>query len=87
MKRTLACVITFSGSEREIFQGYRNGYGLRQPEVSIAMQTLREGTGSLSMRSRALEKADLENLCFASEHRCDHKLLRSGEEQGICQDL
>jgi predicted transcriptional regulator len=43
MKRTLACVITFLRDQNErSSRDIEVATGLRQPEVSIAMQTLRE---------------------------------------------
>ena len=43
MKRTLACVITFLKDQKErSSMDIETATGLRQPEVSIAMQTLRE---------------------------------------------
>ena len=43
MKRTLACVITFLKDQKErSSRDIETATGLRQPEVSIAMQTLRE---------------------------------------------
>ena len=43
MKRTLACVITFLKDQNErSSKDIETATGLRQPEVSIAMQTLRE---------------------------------------------
>jgi predicted transcriptional regulator len=43
MKRTLACVITFLKDQKErSSRDIEVATGLRQPEVSIAMQTLRE---------------------------------------------
>ncbi len=43
MKRTVACVITFLKDQKERSSGdIETATGLRQPEVSIAMQTLRE---------------------------------------------
>ena len=43
MKRTLACVITFLRDQNErSSRDIETATGLRQPEVSIAMQTLRE---------------------------------------------
>jgi len=43
MKRTLACVITFLKDRKErSARDIETATGLRQPEVSIAMQTLRE---------------------------------------------
>jgi predicted transcriptional regulator len=43
MKRTLACVITFLKDQNErSSRDIEVATGLRQPEVSIAMQTLRE---------------------------------------------
>ncbi|MCK9441245.1 MAG: ArsR family transcriptional regulator [Methanothrix sp.] len=43
MKRTVACVITFLKDQNErSSKDIETATGLRQPEVSIAMQTLRE---------------------------------------------
>ena len=43
MKRTLACIITFLKDQNErSSKDIETATGLRQPEVSIAMQTLRE---------------------------------------------
>jgi predicted transcriptional regulator len=43
MKRTVACVITFLKDQNErSARDIETATGLRQPEVSIAMQTLRE---------------------------------------------
>jgi predicted transcriptional regulator len=43
MKRIVACVITFLKDQNEISSNdIETATGLRQPEVSIAMQTLRE---------------------------------------------
>jgi predicted transcriptional regulator len=43
MKRTVACVITFLKDQKErSSKDIETATGLRQPEVSIAMQTLRE---------------------------------------------
>ncbi len=43
MKRTVACVITFlKDQEERSSRDIETATGLRQPEVSIAMQTLRE---------------------------------------------
>jgi predicted transcriptional regulator len=43
MKRTVACVITFLRDQNErSSKDIETATGLRQPEVSIAMQTLRE---------------------------------------------
>jgi predicted transcriptional regulator len=43
MKRTVACVITFLKDKKErSSKDIETATGLRQPEVSIAMQTLRE---------------------------------------------
>jgi predicted transcriptional regulator len=43
MKRTVACVITFLKDQKErSAREIETATGLRQPEVSIAMQTLRE---------------------------------------------
>jgi predicted transcriptional regulator len=43
MKRTVACVITFLKDQKErSSREIETAIGLRQPEVSIAMQTLRE---------------------------------------------
>jgi hypothetical protein len=88
-KRTVACVITFLKDQNErFFQGYRGGHWPEDSRrSSIAMQPCGKGAGSRSMRQRAAERQTFENLCFASDNDEIHKLLRSGEKQGICQDL
>jgi predicted transcriptional regulator len=58
VNRNVASLITYlkevkEGSSRDI----EMATGLRQPEVSIAMRTLRERDGLLSRRSNVREKA------------------------------
>ena len=89
MKRTVACAITFLKDQNErSLPGYRGGH---RPEAARGQHhhanPEKKKLAHWAWDQEHRKRQTLENLCFASEHRWDHKLLRSGDEQGICQDL